>query len=343
MKGKKRKKMSKDVKKVLIGSIALIVIIVVGGTIFYVKSTSKIKREANEVNLEMQDRLNNASRSVYRAINDIKQGQIITEDLVECDSDSLSDDPYETFITAEDLGKEATIDIVAGQAITTNMVTSSLSENWSETELDCIYLSSNLEQYDWVDVRILYPNGTDYIVMSKKCLRKVDLSVNNVFFWLNEDELLSMDSAIVDANLNGAKIYTTKYMKPAIQEAHTVTYQPTEDIIELIKSDPNVVTESARKLSKDARAAMEEKLESFKNDYTDKKNSDELSGYDFNLDTTTNAGSDDQSDNNHGTESTTDGDEGEYADDEDAGLETSRNTDSSNETTLQEDEDNLTN
>ncbi len=221
------------------------------------------------------------------------------------------------------------------------MVTSSLSENWHETELDCVWLSSNLEQYDWVDIRILFPDGEDYIIAAKKCLRKVDLSINNAFYWLSEDELLLIDAAIVDANRHGARIYMTRYMKPAVQEAHKVNYQPTKEVLELMKKDPNVVEKSAKRLSKAAREAMEAKLDSFKADVTDQQNAEELEGYDFSLDTTTGG----DSGNNNGTEPAENPEEDPDAGEEDAGLEegagsgedsaldSSRNTDVSNETT----------
>ena len=60
---------------------------------------------------------------------------------------------------------------------------------------------------------------------------------------LAEDETISMSAAIVEAyKINGSKIYVTKYTDPGIQEKSTETFIPTQEIAELINSDPNIVT-----------------------------------------------------------------------------------------------------
>ena len=205
------------------------------------------------------------------------------------DSNTLCDDTQTLLMSAEDIGKEAIVDISAGEIITSSMVTNPLSQDWQEVELYCIWLSTNLKQYDEVDVRILFPNGTDYIVLPKEKLRKLKLQQNNVFLWLTEDEILLLDSAIVDANLHGAKIYTTKYVKPEVEDANEITYQPTKQIIDLMNSDPNVLIEAKQNLSKSARAEMLRKIEDFKKDVKELEEGDRDSEWNFELDTTTEA------------------------------------------------------
>lgn len=265
-------------------SAVLLVGTIVGGLVWHNKAMKKQEAAlTKQIDINAQ-RLASASRSVYRAVSDIKKGTIIDDSLIETVSDCISDESQDVFLTSDDIGKEATINITAGQFLTKNMVTNPLTQNWHETELDCINLSSNLKQYDYVDVRILLPNGLDYLVASKKCVRQIDLETNDVFLWLNEEEILLIDSALVDANINGGRLYTTRYAKPAIQKAHKVTYSPTSQIIELAKIDKNV--EKAKSaLSKTARRRMEEKLEEFKSNYVDQRDKDSLRGYSFDLDT----------------------------------------------------------
>lgn len=269
--------------------ILLFVIVIVVALVLHVKSIQKLELEYNQINQEMSDRLAGATRTAYKALADIPRGQIVTEDLLTMDSNTLCDDTQTLLMSAEDIGKEAIVDISAGEIITSSMVTNPLSQDWQEVELYCIWLSTNLKQYDEVDVRILFPNGTDYIVLPKEKLRKLKLQQNNVFLWLTEDEILLLDSAIVDANLHGAKIYTTKYVKPEVEDANEITYQPTKQIIDLMNSDPNVLIEAKQNLSKSARAEMLRKIEDFKKDVKELEEGDRDSEWNFELDTTTEA------------------------------------------------------
>lgn len=118
-----------------------------------------------------------------------------------------------------------------------------------------------------MDVRILFPNGEDYIVAAKKSIKEVRIEINNVFLWLTEEEIQLLDAAIVDANLHNAKIYVTRYVKPEVQEASTPTYEPNSDVMRVMESNPNIVTESSRILSLTARSAMEQRIELFEKAY----------------------------------------------------------------------------
>ncbi len=269
--------------------ILLFVIVIVVALVLHVKSVQKLELQYNQINQEVSDRLAGATRTAYKALADIPRGQIVTEDLLMMDSNTLCDNAQTQLMSAEDIGKEAIVDISAGEIVTASMVTNPLAKEWQEVELFCIWLSSNLEQYDEVDVRILFPNGTDYIVLPKEKLRKLRLAQNNVFLWLTEDEILLLDSAIVDANLHGAKIYTTKYVKPEVEEPNEITYQPTKQIIDLMNSDPNVLIEAKQNLSKSARAEMLRKIEDFKKDAKELDESDRDNEWSFELDTTTEA------------------------------------------------------
>ncbi len=111
MKVRKKKKMSRKAKIILAVSLVLLILLIVGDVLFFKSSMDKIRREYTQKNAALEERIMGATRTVYRAVSDIRKGQVLTEDLLEVSYDSLSDDPSETFITEEDLGKEATIDI----------------------------------------------------------------------------------------------------------------------------------------------------------------------------------------------------------------------------------------
>ena len=123
---------------------------------------------------------------------------------------------------------------------------------------------------DTVDVRIFFPNGESYVVLSKKVMKEYVQETASVFLWMDEEEQLRMSAAIVDAALYpGAKLYVTKYIEPNIQEASVITYTPSLPILSLIEDDPNIVARCSQKLNKDVRKALENRLsDSMKTDVT---------------------------------------------------------------------------
>ena len=78
-------------------------------------------------------------------------------------------------------------------------------------------------------------------------------------------------------------------VKPEVEDANEITYQPTKQIIDLMNSDPNVLIEAKQNLSKSARAEMLRKIEDFKKDVKELEEGDRDSEWNFELDTTTEA------------------------------------------------------
>lgn len=92
---------------------------------------------------------------------------------------------------------------------------------------------------DLVDVRISFPNGEDYIVISHKEIINVD--EKGIVLRVNEEEILKMSSAQIDVNkYEGTKIYAVKYVsdsqKPAISY-----YLLNEYVLSLGEWDPNLI------------------------------------------------------------------------------------------------------
>lgn len=158
----------------------------------------------------------------------------------------------------------ATDAVVAKVAMTANtVITSSLVVRTDEVqtndvrtqEYNMLVLPTELGPEDYVDVRLMLPNGQDFIVVSKKRVGIPQTSdgtymADTITMNLAEDETISMSAAIVEAyKINGSKIYVTKYTDPGIQEKSIETFIPKKEIAELINSDPNVVT-TARKALK---------------------------------------------------------------------------------------------
>lgn len=129
-------------------------------------------------------------------------------------------------------------------------------------EMAFVQLPNALKENDVIDIRIQFPTGQDYILLSKK---KVEtLSSETLTVTLGEAEILSLSSAIVDAYLHKASIYALAYVEPNLQSKPVPTYPVNEGVMELIRKDPNIVqkAEQSLRLSNTARSGLESDLSS---------------------------------------------------------------------------------
>jgi hypothetical protein len=240
----------------------------VGFTLVYFLYVRQVQEnyevELQRANNELQSNL----KFVYTAKEEIKAGDKVSQDKVEYRQvfTGIAEDNY---IAEEDIGKLAVVDISKDLPVQKNMVSlSTVGKDIREEEFNVFYLNSNLRENDFVDIRILYPNGEDYVVLSKKALKELSLENSNCFLWLDAEELLRISGAIVDCFLNtGAKLYTVKYVEPLIQEETKVTYNPSTDVINLIKNDPNVIQIAQESLSEEMRQDFDNRLNEFYQNY----------------------------------------------------------------------------
>ena len=215
---------------------------------------------------EEQARLD-AQKSVYVLKTTVQSGTVITQDMfstVKADAnvaptDAVNANSFST-LAYDDQGNEleviAKIDIAANTIVTTNMLTTSDNVNTDDVrkeEYNMITLPSDLETGDTVDVRLRMPDGTNYIVVSKKKVTVLDQggipSVNTISLDLSEGEILMMSNAIVEAYMmEGSKLYLTRYVEPGMQAGAITTYVPSGDVQNLIAQDPNIVNEAKQEL-----------------------------------------------------------------------------------------------
>lgn len=248
-----------------VGIVCVIIAIILTAVITNKRVTKKKDAEIIQIKTELEaskQQIATATRNVYVAISDIKCGDTITLDKLQQQS-VLSSVPQDYFITEDAVGKVAKLNIPASVPILSCMTTDEVKTGVSEVEVSYLNLNTNLAENDFVDIRIKFPNGEDYIVAAKKNVKYLNLAAANCFFWLNEEELLSLSGAAVDATVNGARLYVTKYVEPSTQAANIVTYQPSLDVIRLMASDPNIVNIAKRKLSAEARVNLEARLKLF--------------------------------------------------------------------------------
>lgn len=245
--------------------VALICIIIIGGASFITTLliTKQVKVEYNTLLTVARKELKENQREVFVAIDDIPAGEVITEDQIK-KTNVYSSQPQNSYITVNEVGQQALIDIPRDTQITTAMlVDDAVSDELREVEYQSITINANIVSNDTIDIRIVFPNGESLVVLSKKMIKGITEGAVMCYLWLDSEEILRMSAAIVDAALYpGTQLVTTKYIEPSIQEASEITYIPSLSILELLESDPNILDRSSQQLKREVRKALENRLAS---------------------------------------------------------------------------------
>lgn len=240
--------------------------VILAGLMFYQSE------QMNEERSELQYRLESEIRELKAdAANNKVQGYVLNREftaghaitmedltLVELPKDSVPPDLLKT--------KEAVAGKIIKLSVRPNtLLTESLlyeeeaaSDDLRFREMGFIQLPAALRDQDIVDVRVQFPTGQDYILLSKKKIRSLHEGI--VTMTLNEEEILSLSSAIVDAYLHKASIYALLYVEPSLQAKAVPTYPANEAVLQLIKKDPNIVERAERALNLSSRIGLEADL-----------------------------------------------------------------------------------
>lgn len=158
----------------------------------------------------------------------------------------------------------AKLDMKRNTIITPNMVVQTdniITDDVREEEYNVVVLPVDLSDGDYVDIRLMLPNGQNYIVVSKKIVEIPEgadgpLS-DTIRISVREDEMLAMSSAIVEAaGIAGSKLYATRYKEAGLQDAAVPTYRPNDSVTALITdsngniANPNIVSNAVEELKK---------------------------------------------------------------------------------------------
>ena len=158
------------------------------------------------------------------------------------------------------VGKISKIELQPGTPILPSMLFEDLplARDIRLQEFNVFQLPTNLHQGQFVDVRINFPTGEDYIVLSKKKVQ--ELSGTIVWTTMNETEILMASSAIIDAYLQGAKLYALTYVDPGMQEAAVANYPANPKVLDLMEQDPNILEEAKTALARQLRVTLDKNL-----------------------------------------------------------------------------------
>ncbi|WP_068774502.1 SAF domain-containing protein [Paenibacillus sp. FJAT-26967] len=201
------------------------------------------------------------SRKVLVLSRDVEAGDKLTEaDVIEKDIPESEAPAYAEEDILKVVGKS--FKVAAGK--NTPVLASLLHEegvipkDLRHEEFKIIGLPSKLKKDDVVDVRIRFPTGQDYIVMAKKHVD--DVQEGTLWMKMDEKEILDMSSAIVDAYLQEAKLYALTYVEPMMQEEAVPTYPVNLKVLDLLRTDPNVLEKAKFELAKSMRQLLDKDL-----------------------------------------------------------------------------------
>lgn len=172
---------------------------------------------------------------------------------------SVADSAY---ITEEMLGGVAVVDIPAEQPVMANMVKPLvITQDTREYEISAASLMVDQRTNDVVDVRILFPNGEDYLVLAKKKINNLSLSGSTFWTYMNEDEIMRFSSAMIDAfQTTGTRIYTVRYAADSLQDEAVPNYLVRPETLDLLRTDPNLYAKAEQTMNAAARLSLQVRL-----------------------------------------------------------------------------------
>lgn len=233
---------------------------------FYLFCKTRIEKamETYEKELEqLEFDLYSLSRQVYVPKQDIPCGTVLTKDMFDIVEMKLQISQSD-LVDETDMGKVSTVFLPSGTPVLKfSVADEKLPDDIREQEFNMFLLKTNQKKGDFIDVRIIFPNGENYIVLSKKQIKDIIPEENIIRLWLSETEIHNISSAIIDAYIHpGTKIYVTTYIIPELQGASVPFYAANDAVLDLIQKDPNILEKASDVLSREIRAELEKKLNS---------------------------------------------------------------------------------
>ncbi len=249
------------------GFFIFILILAVGGLGYYSYRLMGDKKVQEEKIDELEFERNQNSKTAWIALSDVKKGEKLEPDFnVELQQIYIGVDES-SFWRPDGTNDTATADIAAGTPIFETMVTAEdFKDSEREYDIAIANLMTSQADYDYVDVRITFPDGSDYVILSKK--KVSNLSLENCMFTttLDESEIQKIQSATLDAYLTtGTHIYTTRYVEAELQDAAISNYPVKEATLLMLSKSNNVNLEetlsiATLELNRQARLNLEDRL-----------------------------------------------------------------------------------
>lgn len=205
----------------------------------------------------------------YTVVNSVKAGDMVTEDVLETvtiPSASVTDQHVTE--SSSIVGRVFKIAVNPGTPLTKNMTMEEVIEDdVRDRDIVLDRVTVGVTVGDYIDIRITFPYGDDYVVIPHK--RVYGVNDNTLKLYMSEFDWMQYQGAMVDYYLNqpyGATIYADKYVEPGIQQAAVKYYAVPTNIAALIQKDPNVLDKKDASDLNSWRSAIEELLVIFRDE-----------------------------------------------------------------------------
>jgi hypothetical protein len=201
-----------------------------------------------------------------------RPGQTITaEDLtIQSIPESFIND---TFVLDQKqlIGRLFKIALSPGTPITSDCVMEEeLADSTRDVDIVGTRWPVGLVQGDYVDLRITYPYGQDYIVLSH--IRVQEITDNAFKVYLEEVNYQRYLGALVDYYLHrdaGTDLYFTKYIEPGLQDPATIYYEVPKTVLDIMRMDPNIPSTAKIEISAEVRSIIEAGIRSAQDENED--------------------------------------------------------------------------
>lgn len=261
----KKKKSGLKIMSILL----IIVVIVMAASLYFLYTARQNQKMLSDKIASLELEISNNKQYVYVAMDDLEKGTVLEENVNVELQENVTALPADLYLQEEDLGKTLVVDVSAYEPVMANMVTEEkITKDTREYEIGVANLMVDQQVGDYVDIRIMFPNGEDYIVIPK--VKVKNLILENAMFYanLNESQILTLASATIDAyTISGTKIYTTRYVEENLQEEAIPNYLVRKDLVSLMATDPNILDVAQQTLNYTAREIMEAKLQSLSEEH----------------------------------------------------------------------------
>lgn len=239
------------------------------GMLMYERQSAQQAKESLSYYEKLHEQYSYAS--FYVLTRDVAAGEELTADMFQVQRVQSSEDlSAAQLLTEEDLiGRRLKVSLTKGAALSTDIVYEGapIADDERRVELRELDLPQTLRENEFLDVRIVFPNGEDYLVVGhKRVYRIIRDDAGEVLalqLRLLEEELLRYQAACVDTKTyEDTRLYAVQYTGE-FQPAAEAYYPVNRAVFRLLQWDPNIVELFVVEEEQERRELLETNLERF--------------------------------------------------------------------------------
>lgn len=215
--------------------------------------------------------------SFFVLTKDVTAGEELTADMIREQRVQSAEEllAVQSFTKEDLLGKRLKVSLTKGAALSTDIVYegTAVADDERRVELCEVYLPQTLRENEFVDIRITFPNGEDYLVVGHKrvyrMIRDDEGEVSALQLRFLEEEQLRYQAACVDTKMyEDTRLYAVQYTGE-FQPAAQVYYPVNRAVFRLMQWDPNIEELFVVTGEQERRTLLETELEPYLSEGSD--------------------------------------------------------------------------